>query len=92
MPAMTPAGDPILSFPCRFPIKAMGRAEAGFDALVVGIVRRYAPSLGEGAVSQRLSRGGRYVSVTVVVEAESREQLDAIYQALSAEVRVLMAL
>jgi hypothetical protein len=81
-----------LAYPCRLPIKAMGAAEADFDALVVGIVRRYVPALGEGAVSRRWSRGGRYVSVTVMVDAESREQVDAIYRALTADARVLLAL
>jgi hypothetical protein len=92
MVAMERARDPLLTFPCRFPIKVMGPADEGFDARVVAIVRRYVPPLGEGAVSQRLSRGGRYVAVTVTVEAESREQLDSIYRALTADERVLMAL
>ncbi len=81
-----------LAFPCRFPIKAMGAAEAGFEELVVQIVRRHVPDLGEGAVTRRPSRGGRYLAVTVVIEARGQAQLDAIYQALSAHERVLMAL
>jgi hypothetical protein len=88
---MTPPDSP-LTFPCRFPIKVFGVAEEGFDGVVVGIVRPLAPGLGEGAVTQRLSRGGRYVAVTVTVEAQSREQLDAIYLALTADERVLMVL
>jgi len=81
-----------LSFPCDFPIKAMGRDEDDFDALVVGLVRRHSPDLLEGAVKSRRSRRGRYVSVTVTIQAESREQLDSIYMDLCAEERVLMAL
>ena len=34
--------ETLLEFPCAFPIKAMGRAEADFEALVVQIVRRHA--------------------------------------------------
>lgn len=81
-----------LKFPCEFPIKAMGPADDGFDALVVGIVRRHAPDLSEGAVSSRPSRGGKYLSVTVMVPATSRAQLDAIYQDLHACGQVLMVL
>ena len=84
--------DGLFEFPCEFPIKAMGAAEPGFDELVVQIVRRHAPDLAEGAVSTRLSRGGRYLAVTVTVTARSREQLDAIYRALSDHEKVLMAL
>ncbi|HHH39854.1 MAG TPA: DUF493 domain-containing protein [Sedimenticola sp.] len=81
-----------MTFPCEFSVKAMGRAEAGFDALVVEIVRRHVPDLGEGAVKRRESSGGRYTSVTVTFTASSREQLDAIYQALTDHERVLMSL
>ncbi len=84
--------DSIMSFPCQFPIKAMGMAEEGFDVLVVGIIRKHAPDLSEGAIKSRLSQEGKYISVTVVVEAESRQQLDNIYLELTAHEKVLMAL
>ena len=83
---------PGLELPCPFPIKAMGTAEAGFEELVVQIVRRHAPDLGEGAVRQRPSTNGKYVSITVTVTARSQAQLDAIYRDLSACEQVLMAL
>jgi putative lipoic acid-binding regulatory protein len=79
-----------LSFPCSFPIKAMGLAEEGFEPLVLAIVRRHV--IGEAAVTTRLSRGRRYVSVTVTIEALSPAQLDAIYRDLSGHGRVMMAL
>lgn len=81
-----------LTFPCRFPIKAMGEATEDFDVLVVGLVRRHSPDIREGAVHTRLSRGGRYMSVTVTIEASSRAQLDAIYMDLTSNDRVLVAL
>jgi putative lipoic acid-binding regulatory protein len=88
----TDSGQELLRFPCDFPIKVMGKAEPGFEALVVGIVRRHAPDLGEGAVSSRGSSGGRYLALTLTVRAESRAQLDAIYRELSAHPDVLMSL
>jgi len=84
--------DTLFDFPCRFPVKAMGRDADDFEATVVGIVRRHAPDLGEGAVSLQPSRGGRFVSVTVTITATSRDQLDAIYNDLAAHDQVLMAL
>jgi len=89
---MADENETLLQFPCRFPIKAMGRAEADFDALVVAIIKRYVPDLKEGAVQTRSSRGGKYLSVTVTIEATSKSQLDAIYQALFDNERVLMSL
>ncbi|MGR8919761.1 MAG: HP0495 family protein [Gammaproteobacteria bacterium] len=83
---------PLLEFPCDFPIKIMGDAARDFDALVVGIVRKHVSDLREGAVRRRASSGGKYVSITVTIQAESREQLDGLYRELSAHERVLMVL
>ena len=82
----------LLEFPCDFPVKAFGQGGENFDLTVVEIVRRHAPDLGEGAVSIRASRGGRYQAVTVTVRATGQAQLDAIYRELSACESVLMAL
>ena len=70
----------------------MGEASDDFDALVVGIVRRHVPDLGEGAVRAKQSKQGKYVSVTVSFEATSREQLDNLYRELTACEQVRMVL
>ena len=70
----------------------MGKADCELDVKVISIIRRHVPDLGEGAVSSRLSKQGNYLSVTVVVRASSREQLDAIYQDLTDCEQVLVAL
>lgn len=84
--------DPLWRFPCDFPIKVMGRQDPGFEDRVTALVRRHAPDLDLGTRQIRTSRGDRYVSVTLIIRAGSREQLDAIYQDLSREPRVLMVL
>lgn len=90
---MMPLDDTSLfRFPCAFPIKAMGWHADDFDALVVGIIRRHAPDLTDTSIEKRHSRGGRYLSVTVTIQAQSREQLDNIYRDLTADGRVLFAL
>ncbi|MCC7120669.1 MAG: DUF493 domain-containing protein [Gammaproteobacteria bacterium] len=81
-----------LTFPCDFPLKIMGRAAPDFDSLVVAIVRRHVGSVREGAISVRASRGGNYVAVTVTVQADSQDQLDALYRELSSHERILMVL
>ncbi|MCG8324715.1 MAG: DUF493 domain-containing protein [Thiotrichales bacterium] len=87
-----PEQESPLKFPCRFPIKVMGKAAGNFDALVYEIIHRHVDDLQEGAVRTRDSRNGNYVSVTVTIQARSREQLDNIYMDLTAEERVIMAL
>jgi len=84
--------ETLLKFPCEFSIKAMGLATPDFDALVVEIVRVHAPDITEGAVRSRPSKGGKYVSVTVTINATSKHQLDTIYQALTEHERILMSL
>ena len=82
----------MLEFPCDFPIKAFGIASDGFPALVLGIVRRHAPNVGLESLDSRPSSGGKYQSVTVTIRAESKAQIDAIYQDLTDCAEVIMAL
>lgn len=81
-----------LKFPCRFPVKAMGRAEPDFEDLVASIALRHAPDVVREDFRTRASGGGKYVSVTFTINATSRTQLDALYHDLTACNRVLMAL
>ena len=48
---VTDNDESLLSFPCDFPIKAMGKTEDDFDALVVGLIRNHCPDILEGAIS-----------------------------------------
>jgi len=89
---MTSKDPSPLTFPCRFPIKAMGRADGNLASVVTDIVARHDPALGPDAVRSRPSRAGNYVSVTVLVQATSREQLDAIYRDLTAHEEILWVL
>jgi len=82
----------LLDFPCDFPIKVMGRKAPGFAQAITEIVRRHAPEFDPATVEMRPSRQGRYLSVTCVVRATSREQLDALYQELCDHPWVVMVL
>jgi putative lipoic acid-binding regulatory protein len=84
--------ESLLVFPCSFVVKAMGRAEGNFVALVTDIVSQHVPNLASNAVKTRPSKAGNFTAVTATFTATSREQLDAIYYALSAHPDVLMAL
>ncbi|MGQ0547546.1 MAG: YbeD family protein [Betaproteobacteria bacterium] len=82
----------LLDFPCDFPIKVMGRKAPGFAQAVTDIVGRHAPDFDPATVEMRPSRQGRYLSVTCVVRATSRTQLDALYQELCDHPAVVMVL
>ncbi len=86
------ANESLLQFPCDFPIKAMGRNAEKFDLLIIELVRKHAPDFPETAVSSKLSKGEKYLSVTITILAQSQQQLDAIYQDLTDCESVLIAL
>ncbi len=75
--------DTAFEFPCQFPIKAIGKNSAEFELTVVAIVRKHAKDLTEAAVKVRPSKGDMFIGVTVTIEAQSKKQLDAIYQDLN---------
>ena len=84
--------DSVMSFPCSFPIKMMGRETDDFRKTVRAIVEKHTGPLDDDAIVASLSRNGRFVSVTVTIVAESREQLDNIYRDATAHDDVIMAL
>lgn len=89
----TENNDALFNFPCDFPLKIMGETQQDFDALVVEIVRRHClDDLPENAVTSRLSRNGKYTSVSVTIRAHSRAQLDALYTELSGHAQIKMVL
>ena len=82
----------LLEFPCRFPIKAMGKRSGEFEELINTIVLGHATLWPGEEFTTSVSSAGTYVSVTAVIEARSQDQLDAIYQELTDHELVLMAL
>jgi putative lipoic acid-binding regulatory protein len=86
-----PEGSP-LAFPCDFPIKVMGRKQPGFAQIVTEIMLKHAPDFDAASIEMRPSRQGSYLSVTCIVRATSREQLDTLYQELCDHPSVVMVL
>ena len=87
-----PGNESLLTFPCVFPMKVMGRREDGFAQNVLEIVLKHAPDYHSDTMEMRSSKNGRYLSLTVTLNAKSREQLDALYSELSRHPLVLMVL
>lgn len=84
--------EALLTFPCAFPIKVMGRDDEAFRSRTRAIVEHHAGPLDEASVMQRASSGGRFLALTYTIDARSRAQLDAIYQDLTDSGVVLVAL
>ena len=88
------AGDArqLLTFPCRYDIKVIGRQSTRFEAMVQGIVTRHIETHDLLAVTRRLSGRESYLAITLIINARSRDQLDDIYRALSACDEVLFSI
>lgn len=81
-----------LEFPTDYPLKVLGRPGAEFRARVQAIVLRHAPTLEAGRVSERLSANGNFLSISYLLRAESRAQIEALVGELQACEGVLMLL
>jgi hypothetical protein len=87
-----PEPESLLAFPCDFPVKIIGRKGPRFAQAVTAIVLKHAPDFEPATVEMRPSRQGTYLSLTCVVRASSRQQLDALYQELCDHPSVQMVL
>jgi len=89
---MTTEDAPGFEFPCDYQVKAMGLDDGRFHEVVLAIIARHCTTIRHDSLTTRTSRGGKYVSVSVTIEAADRAQLDAIYDDLTAHEKVLMRL
>jgi putative lipoic acid-binding regulatory protein len=72
------------------PIKVLGRNHSAFREAAIAIVRAHCGAA--HTVAEQLSRQGAYLSLTITVRAQSREQIDAVYRDLVGEPQILMVL
>ena len=75
---------PLLEFPTDYPIKVIGRPSDEFRARVHAIVLRHAPLTGPERVSERMSENGNFLSISYLIQAESRQQVEALATDLKA--------
>jgi uncharacterized protein len=83
-------GEELLTFPVAYPIKVVGRRSAELRANIDAIVRAHVPDLDESQVSERESNQKHFISITYTINAQSREQVIALANALQANKDVLM--
>lgn len=71
-----------LTFPCEYPIKAMGANKVDFQDEIYQCIKQHAPEVSKEGVQIKTSKNDKYLSVTVLIYAQSREHLINIYQDL----------
>ncbi len=83
---------PLIEYPCEFPIKIMGHTRAGFAQAMLEVISRHAPDFNGATLEMKSSKHGKYLSITCVINATSRAQLDTLYQELCDHPMVVMVL
>ncbi|MDP2708082.1 MAG: DUF493 domain-containing protein [Burkholderiales bacterium] len=83
---------PLIEYPCEFPIKIMGHTRAGFAQAMLEVICHHAPDFNGATLEMKSSKHGKYLSITCVINATSRAQLDALYQELCDHPMVVMVL
>ncbi|MGA0612281.1 YbeD family protein [Caldimonas sp. KR1-144] len=82
----------LIEYPSAFPIKVMGANVDGFADAIAALALEHDPSFDPATMEMRPSKGGNYLGLTITITATSREQLDAIYRALTSHAMVKVVL
>ena len=80
----------LLTFPVAYPIKVVGRRSDGLRAAIDAIVRAHVPDLTDDQISERASNQQHFIAITYTINAQSKEQVVALANALQANKEVIM--
>lgn len=80
----------LLTFPTPYPIKVVGRRNELVRADLDAVVRTHAPDLTDEQISERESNQQHFIAVTYTINAQSKEQIVALANALQGVKGVMM--
>lgn len=84
--------ESLIDFPCDFPVKVMGAAIPEFLSSITKIAEKHDPDFVSDEIKQKISKTGKYISLTLNIHAKDKPQLDGLYQELTDHELVLWAL
>jgi uncharacterized protein len=84
-----PEGE-LLQFPVAYPIKVVGRRSESLRADIDAIVRAHVPDLTDEQITERASNQQHFIAITYTINAQSKEQVVALANALQANKDVIM--
>ncbi|MEE9445029.1 MAG: DUF493 domain-containing protein [Cocleimonas sp.] len=84
--------ESLIDFPCDFPVKIMGAAIPEFHSIVAEIAKKHDAEFNDDETKQKISKTGKYASLTLNIHAKDKSQLDALYLELTGHELVLWAL
>ncbi len=90
-PASASALD-LIEYPSRFPLKVFGKPSDELETIVLGLIKTHCPQAEHIEVSQRDSKNGKYIALTLTFTVYSQQQIRDIYQDLYDCEHVVMSL
>jgi uncharacterized protein len=84
--------DSLIEYPCAFPIVVMGENVNGFVHAITHVAGQFDPGFDPSTVELKDSKNGKYLGVTITINATSRDQLDEIYRTLTSHPMVKVVL
>lgn len=75
--------EKLWDFPCQLPLKIMGPADAPLREAVERIVLTHTPDFDVNTIEIRLSRNGKYQSLTISTYVTHKEQVLGLYADLA---------
>lgn len=73
----------VWEFPCEFPLKIMGPCHAPLEELVLQIIQKYVEDFSSENISVKLSKTGKYKSLTAIIQLSNKAQVIGIYSDLA---------
>ncbi|MBQ4512047.1 MAG: DUF493 domain-containing protein [Anaerolineaceae bacterium] len=73
-----------LKFPCEFPISIMGMNVPEYKQTIFAILKKHVPEVEEKNLKTAYSANKKYCSIKTKFTAQSREQMDKLYEELTA--------
>jgi len=83
---------PKIEFPCDYPIKVLGEAHPELHSHIYQVMETHAPGFDRTKITIRDSSKGRWQSMTLVITATGKPQLEEIFAELKTNSRVKMVL
>ena len=83
---------PKIEFPCRYPIKVVGRATPDYASAIRSIIECHTAGLSDSDIETKSSRSGTFDSITFTIMATGEDQLNSLHKALMASGRVSMVI
>lgn len=84
--------EKLLKFPCQFPLKIVGINSIDFQSSIGNAIHELVSDFSPETITVNQSKTGKYLSLTAVINARSKAQLDSVYHMLTSHPMVKFVL